>query len=98
MKAFVFDGVFGSTASSDTLRKRSTYGGRKGRRAKKRLHQRLTWTEVGVCLAQSHGSSRIYVDDRKSIDIPHAITLPANATVEIVMPTNTKMQLHEGGI
>jgi len=84
MKAFIFRGTFGSTASSSTLHKRSAYGGRKGRRAKKRLDERLTWTEVGIRLAQSHGSSTIYVDDRRDVDIPHAISLPAGATVGIV--------------
>lgn len=93
MKAFLFDGTFGSAASSDTLRRRSTCGGRKGRRAKKRLEERLTWIEVGNRLAQSRGTSTIYVDDRKNIDVPHAIQVPVGATVELVMPTNAEMIL-----
>lgn len=93
MRAFIFDGTYGSSASSDTLRRRSAYGGRKGRRAKKRLEELLTWIEVGDRLAQSHGTSTIYVDDRRNIDIPHAIQVPADATVELVIPENAEMIL-----
>ncbi|HYX21488.1 MAG TPA: hypothetical protein VFA98_11645 [Thermoanaerobaculia bacterium] len=96
MRAFIFSGAYGSSASTDTLHKRAGYGGRKGRRAKARLEARLTWNEIGDRLAQSHGVSTIYVDDRKDIVIPRdAATLPPDASTILVVPMNAEIRVVE---
>ncbi len=60
-KLFIFRGAFGSTASTETLRKRIAYGGRKGRRAELRLDERITWVEASRRVRASRGASTIYV-------------------------------------
>ena len=95
MRHFVFHGSWGSSASTETLKKRASYGGRKGRRAQKRLDEHLTWSEVSERIAQSHGVSTVYVDDRRDINIPHAAVLPSDATINFVIPTTAEIRIGE---
>ena len=46
IRAFIFLGERVASAGAETLRRRVSYGGRKGLRAKRRLEERLTWSEV----------------------------------------------------
>ena len=94
MRAFLFVGSSGSSASTETLRKRVSYGGRKSRRAKQRLEERLTWGEVGALIAHAHGASTVYVDDRRRITVlPNAVSVPADGSLELVVPEETEMIL-----